>query len=335
MNGPQLSEVPDDSELLEPFVRGLRRGALRAGELRAVRTFSRGFLVKFLRARDFDVELSLKVRRHLADERTACAGQESSVTLPFRLDRSSSLRSSAQLRCVLLLNYQRWRRESPEISRCLSPSSVLGLLNASYHAVLPQRDHAGSRVLIYRIGQWNPKDWSAFQVFRVSLMTSEIISMETETQRRGLKVIFDLQGWSLGHAWQINPSLARKISSVLSDSFPLKVRGIHLVNEPMFFWPVFAMIRPFLPDKIKQRIHMHGSDFHDSLSDFFSPALLPPDYGGEGPAIDDMCQDWTNQLLQSENLLQQIAAHPTADITIDPDNCLMSGGAGTEQFSDG
>lgn len=41
---------------------------------------------------------------------------------------------------------------------------------------------------------------------------------------------------------------------VYQDSFPLKVRGIHLVNEPMFFWPVFAMIRPFLPDKIKQRV---------------------------------------------------------------------------------
>lgn len=66
--------------------------------------------------------------------------------------------------------------------------------------------------------QWNPKDWSAFQVFRVSLMTSEIISMETETQRRGLKAIFDLQGWTLGHALQITPSLARKISSVLSVS---------------------------------------------------------------------------------------------------------------------
>lgn len=64
-------------------------------------------------------------------------------------------------------------------------------------------------------GRWNPKDWSAFQVFRVSLMTSEIISMETETQKRGLKAIFDLKGWSLGHAWHINPSLAKKISSVL------------------------------------------------------------------------------------------------------------------------
>ncbi|TKS80397.1 Alpha-tocopherol transfer protein [Collichthys lucidus] len=276
MNGPQLSDLPDESELLGPYVSSLRRRALQAGELSAVRTFSDGFLIKFLRARDFDVELSLK----------------------------------------LLLNYQRWRRESPEISTCLSPSSVLGLLNTSYHTVLPQRDHTGSRVLIYRIAQWNPKDWSAFQVFRVSLMTSEIISMETETQRRGLKAIFDLQGWTLGHALQITPSLARKISSVLSDSFPLKVRGIHLVNEPMFFRPVFSMIRPFLPDKIKQRIHMHGADFQETLSDFFSLHVLPPEYGGEGPEIEQVCQDWTKQLLQSENLLQQIADHPTGDIAV-------------------
>ncbi|XP_044074591.1 alpha-tocopherol transfer protein [Siniperca chuatsi] len=294
MNGPQLSELPDDSEQLGPYVSSLRRRALQASELSAVRTFSDGFLIRFLRARDFDVELSLK----------------------------------------LLLNYQRWRRESPEISTCLSSRSVLGLLNTSYHAVLPQRDHTGSRVLIYRIGQWNPKDWSAFQVFRVSLMTSEIISTETETQRRGLKAIFDLQGWSLGHALQINPSLARKISSILSDSFPLKVRGIHLVNEPMFFRPVFAMIRPFLSDKIKQRIHMHGADFHDTLSDFFSLPILPPEYGGEGPCIQEACQNWTDQLLQSEKLLQQIASHPTGDIAIIPEDSLISEEVKTEQHSE-
>ncbi|XP_042337418.1 alpha-tocopherol transfer protein-like, partial [Plectropomus leopardus] len=234
-----------------------------------------------------------------------------------------------------LLNYQRWRRDSPDISTCLSPSSVLGLLNTTYHAVLPQRDHTGSRVLIYRIGEWNPKDWSAFQVFRVSLMTSEIISTETKTQRRGLKVIFDLQGWSLGHALQINPSLARKISSVLSDSFPLKVRGIHLVNEPMLFRPVFTMIRPFLPEKIKQRIHMHGADFQDTLSDYFSSHVLPPEYGGEGPGIEEACQDWTNQLLQSEQFLQQIASHPTGDIAITSEDSLISEEVQTEQLSEG
>ncbi|CAK6969397.1 alpha-tocopherol transfer protein [Scomber scombrus] len=292
MNGPQLNDLPDDSELLEPHVSSLRRRALQASELSAVNTFSDGFLIKFLRARDFDVELSLK----------------------------------------LLLNYQRWRRDSPEISTCLSPSSVLGLLNTSYHAVLPLRDHTGSRVLVYRIGEWIPKDWTAIQVFRVSLMTSEIIAMETETQRQGVKVVFDLQGWSLGHALQINPSLAKKISSVLSDSFPLKVRGIHLVNVPMFFRPVFSMIRPFLPEKIKQRIHMHGSDFQDTLSDFFSPPVLPPEYGGEGSEIEEACQDWTNNLLQSEKLLHQIAAHPTGDIATASED-LISEENETEQRS--
>ncbi|XP_003978513.1 alpha-tocopherol transfer protein isoform X1 [Takifugu rubripes] len=293
MNGPQLNELPDDSEHLAPFVSCLRRRAVLAGGLSGVRTFSNGFLLKFLRARDFDVELALK----------------------------------------LLLNYQTWRKESPEISKCLSPSSVLGLLNTSYHAVFQQRDHTGSRVLIYRIGQWSPKDWSAFQVFQVSLMTSEIISTETETQRHGLKVIFDLKGWSLSHALQFSPFLARKISSVLSDSFPLKVRGIHLLNEPMFFHPVFTMIRPFLSEKIRQRIHMHGTDFQDSLGDFFSPPVLPPEYGGEGPGIEEACQDWTNKLFQSEMILQQIASHPTGDIAITPEDLLISEGAETEQIS--
>ncbi|XP_068604881.1 alpha-tocopherol transfer protein [Brachionichthys hirsutus] len=273
MNGSQLNGLPDDAEQLRPYLSALRSRALQSGELSESEGFSHGFLLRFLRARDFDLDLSLK----------------------------------------LLLNYQRWRRESPDISTSMCPSSVLGLLNNSYHAILPRRDHAGSRVLIYRIGQWIPKDWSAIQVFKVSLMTSEIISREVETQRWGLKVIFDLQGWTLGHALQINPSLARKMSSVLSDSFPLKVRGIHLVNEPMFFRPVFAMIRPFLSDKIKQRVHMHGDDFQESLSDFFSPPVLPPEYGGEGPGIEEVCLDWTTQLLQAENLLQQIAAHPTGD----------------------
>ncbi|KAK1904457.1 Alpha-tocopherol transfer protein [Dissostichus eleginoides] len=119
------------------------------------------------------------------------------------------------------------------------------------------------------------------------------------------------------------------------DSFPLKVRGIHLVNEPMFFQPVFAMIRPFLPDKIRKRIHMHGADFKETLSDFFSPSVLPPEYGGEGPGIEGVCQAWTNKLLQSEAVLQQIATHPTGDITIPPEDCWISETVEAEQLLEG
>lgn len=74
---------------------------------------------------------------------------------------------------------------------------------------------------------------------------------------------------------------------------------------------------------------MHGSDFQDSLSGFFSSHVLPPEYGGHGPGITQVCQGWTNRLLQSENLLQQIAAHPTGDITMTPDDCLITEEGGT------
>lgn len=69
---------------------------------------------------------------------------------------------------------------------------------------------------------------------------------------------------------------------------------------------------------------MHGADFEDTLSDFFSPPALPPEYGGEGPSIEEACQDWTNKLLQSENFLEKTATHPTGDIATTLDGLVIS-----------
>uniref|UniRef100_A0A3Q3E4J1 CRAL/TRIO N-terminal domain-containing protein n=1 Tax=Labrus bergylta TaxID=56723 RepID=A0A3Q3E4J1_9LABR len=61
MDGPKLTALPDGSEDFGPYLSSLRRGALQCSELPADTSFSDGFLMKFLRARDFDVELSVKV----------------------------------------------------------------------------------------------------------------------------------------------------------------------------------------------------------------------------------------------------------------------------------
>ncbi|ELK26147.1 Alpha-tocopherol transfer protein [Myotis davidii] len=100
---------------------------------------------------------------------------------------------------------------------------------------------------------WDPKVFTVYDVFRLSLITSELIVQEVETQRNGIKAVFDLEGWHFSHAFQITPSVAKKIAAVLTDSFPLKVRGIHLINEPIVFHAVFSMIKPFLTEKIKER----------------------------------------------------------------------------------
>ncbi|XP_018423609.1 PREDICTED: alpha-tocopherol transfer protein [Nanorana parkeri] len=225
------------------------------------------FLLRFLRARDFCMDQSYK----------------------------------------LLKNYHRWRKECPEITADLKPSPLLNLYNTGYHAVLSSRDAYGSKVLIYRIDKWDTKEFTAYEVFRVSLITSELLAKDAETQRNGIKAIFDLEGFRLAHAFQVTPTLARRIAAVMTDSFPLKVRGIHLINEPLFFHPVYALIRPFLPDKIKERIHMHGSYYVPTLHQHFSEDILPPEYGGTGPPMMEVCKEWTDYIMNSEDYLLSIS----------------------------
>ncbi|XP_073535457.1 alpha-tocopherol transfer protein [Phyllobates terribilis] len=225
------------------------------------------FLLRFLRARDFYMEQAVR----------------------------------------LLKNYHKWRKECPEISADLRPSPLLELYGAGYHAVLKSRDAYGSKVLIYRIEKWDPKQFTAYEVFRVSLITSELIVQEAETQRNGIKAIFDLQGWRIAHAFQITPTIAKRIAAVMTDSFPLKVRGIHLLNEPLFFYPVYSLIKPFLPEKIKERVHLHGSNYIPTLHQHFAENILPPEYGGTGPSMNDLCKEWTDHIMNSEDYLLSIS----------------------------
>uniref|UniRef100_A0A8C5JSA9 Alpha tocopherol transfer protein n=1 Tax=Junco hyemalis TaxID=40217 RepID=A0A8C5JSA9_JUNHY len=224
-----------------------------------------------------------------------------------RLPHGPGLEGEERRRRQLLKNYQKWRIECPEISADLQPSSILGLLQAGYHGVLRSRDPHGSKVLIYRIGQWDPSLFTAYDVFRVSLITSELIVKEIETQRNGVKAIFDLQGWRFAHAFQISPAVAKKIAAVLTDSFPLKVRGIHLINEPLFFHPVFALIKPFLTEKIKQRVYMHGNNYLQSLTEHFPVSILPQEYGGEEVSIEELAKEWTDFIMASSDYLQSIS----------------------------
>ncbi|XP_073085693.1 alpha-tocopherol transfer protein isoform X3 [Manis javanica] len=125
--GVQLSSLPDHSPLLQPSLAELRRRARAAGTPPAPLQLTDSFLLRFLRARDFDLDLAWR----------------------------------------LLKNYYKWRAECPEISADLHPRSILGLLKAGYLGVLRARDPTGSKVLIYRIdsyawGQLQTKLTSAF-----------------------------------------------------------------------------------------------------------------------------------------------------------------------------
>lgn len=137
------------------------------------------------------------------------------------------------------------------------------------------------------------------EVFKGCVLFLESAMLEPETQVCGAIVIFDMNGLSLQQTWQFTPPFAKRIVDWLQDSVPLRIKGIHVVNQPKIFQMVFALFKPFLREKLRSRIIFHGTD-RESLFKHIEPKCLPKCYDGtiEMPNISG--EVWLELLLKCD-----------------------------------
>ncbi|KAF2363839.1 CRAL-TRIO lipid binding domain, partial [Trinorchestia longiramus] len=65
------------------------------------------------------------------------------------------------------------------------------------------------------------------------------------------------------------------------DAFPLRLSALHLLNGPWWTGTALRFARPFIKEKTRGRIHVHGNNL-SSLHKHLPPRLLPAQLGGEG-----------------------------------------------------
>lgn len=116
-------------------------------------------------------------------------------------------------------------------------------------------------------------------MFKGCVLFLEAAMLEPETQVCGAVVIFDMDGLSLQQVWQFTPAFARRIVEFLQEAMPMRLKALHVINQPKIFNMVFQLFKPFLKEKLRGRIYFHGNDIA-SFHKHMTPEVLPKHYSG-------------------------------------------------------
>ncbi|XP_031849839.1 alpha-tocopherol transfer protein-like isoform X2 [Nomia melanderi] len=181
---------------------------------------------------------------------------------------------------TLVKNYYSFKKKHENVYKDLKPSREKNIFEHNILTVLPTRDQHGRRILIIELGKkWKHNKCNLDEVFKGCVLYVEAAMLEPSTQVAGAVVIFDMDGLTLQQTWQFSPPFAKKLLEWLQDAVPLRVKNIHIINQPYVFNMVFALFKPFLKEKLKNRIIFHGTD-RKSLHQYVTPKCLPECYGG-------------------------------------------------------
>ncbi|KAM7292877.1 alpha-tocopherol transfer protein-like [Ixodes scapularis] len=174
------------------------------------------FLVKFLRARKYSVEEAFSTIR----------------------------------------KYFRVRKLHRDIFEDLRPSRVM--FDAVFRrnklaVVLDERDHLGRLVAILKFGAWKPDVCDVIDLFRIGVLGADYYLLDETTQIAGIVGILDLEGLSLKHFRHYTPSAVKKLIQLAQDSYPMRIKGIYVVNNPAIYEIIYRFAKLFLKQKIINR----------------------------------------------------------------------------------
>ncbi|KAK2886771.1 hypothetical protein Q8A73_020717 [Channa argus] len=205
------------------------------------------FILRFLRARKFDqVET-------------------------FRL-----LAQYFQFRQQNLDMFQSFKVDDPGIKRALMDG---------FPGVLETPDQHGRRILILFASNWDQSRNSFTDILRAILLSLEVLIENPELQINGFILIIDWSNFSFKQASKLTPNILKLAIEGLQDSFPARFGGIHFVNQPWYIHAMYTIIKPFLKDKTRKRIFLHGNNLN-SLHQLIQPECLPSEFGGTLPPYD-------------------------------------------------
>jgi len=200
------------------------------------------------------------------------------------------------------------KRDYREYFEASLPSLAKSTFEHGIQTVLKHRDLKARRVFVFKVSNWDPSLVTKQEMFSANYLCLELMAQEQKTQVSGISAIVDVSGLSWSHWMQMTLDFIYAMVAMVQNSFPLRFKEIHIVNENPYFTMAYNLVSPYLTDKMRKRIQFHGDNF-SGLHSSVPPEILPPLYGGSLKQEEDerlQNSHVVEALLQREQLYSQL-----------------------------
>ncbi|XP_014205030.1 clavesin-2-like [Copidosoma floridanum] len=162
--------------------------------------------------------------------------------------------------------------------------TIQAALRAGIPGVLPARDRKGRCVLVVLASQWDSITIPALAVQRAIFLVLETLIQDPRNQQAGFVAVVDWSGFTLRQGGALGAGALRNLISTLRGRFPARFKAIHFISAPLYVQATLALVKPFLDDKTRKKIYLHGNNL-STLHQHLPLDILPSELGGTGPAF--------------------------------------------------
>jgi len=153
-------------------------------------------------------------------------------------------------------------------------------------------DKQGHAMITFESGKLDPelKDAMYATTILSLLQLNYIVEKYPETRKSGFVFIEDHGGLTMAHykLMILDMGMHKIMMKFFDGGFPMRVMNIWITNEPSFFSVIFKLIKPFMSQKMLDRIHVVGPDKEQVIDYLGGPQYGPEFLGGTADILSKM-----------------------------------------------
>lgn len=168
---------------------------------------------------------------------------------------------------------------------------------------LPKTTKENYKVIIFRILDTNPDNYSVLELCRMMIALTDIrvVTVDDNDLVEGDVVIVDMQGFGFKHFLKntTNFSVMKIQMKYMQEALPMRTVQIHHINCSPAVLKLHSICKPFVSKKVNESIKIHSS--LQSLYDFIPKEILPKEFeGSSGKSCDELYKDWIDEVVKKK-----------------------------------